>query len=279
MSHMRKLMLAVALLALVIGARPLTVTASPVAQFAGCADELDEEYGARFVLTSLNGLNFTLTAVGVEDFDPTITVLDQEGEVVACNDNAEEAAAVAVVLPEVEAGPSEGAARVDVRVPGDQGRFDYEVIVGSADDSSGEFVLFYQGAEVFGSDNVDKFMVKTNEGQTTASVPLGLYALNLKRPEIAVDLEVSFTFGDTTQTCQDSSSTSLCEGESTDLTGFTVTLEEGEDAILLNGDDAMLYYELGGEPGEFEVGVGSDGKASFGAYTLLFYSGVGYPEQ
>lgn len=273
---MRKITSVVVLIVLVASALPfMSVAASPAAQFAGCADEVGEEFGARYVLTSLNGLTFRVTAVGLGEFDPQITVIDQEGAVIACNDDSDDAALYAAVLPSVEVVASEGSSQVSVTVPGDQGRFDYEIIISSADGTAGEFLMFYEGAEVFGSDNIDEFKVFTNQGQVDAEVPLVVYAANLKRPELAIDPEITFAYGeDLVQTCSKSSADSLCNGEHEDLTGFTVTTDDIE-LYELNGDDVMLAYQAGGDPSEFLVSVGSYQAASFGAYALMIHSGVG----
>jgi hypothetical protein len=275
---MRKVVSLAVFILLVVSAVPyIAVNASPANQFAGCADELGEQFGARFIAQSLNGFTFTLTAVGVGDFDPELTVKDAEGKILACNADSDEAAAYGVKLPTVEAAPNERSAQVRVTVPGDQGRFDYEIFVTSADDKPGEFVLFYQGAEVFGSDNRDAFSVFTNQGMADAEVPLAFYAVNLLRPEIAIDPEITFIYEDQQWTCSKSSADSLCEAEHEDLTGFTVTTDKAAD-VELNGDDVMLSYVAGGNPSEFTLEVGSYQAASYGPYTLIIHSGVGYPE-
>jgi hypothetical protein len=274
---MRKLLVLVVLAALAVGVVPMAM-AGNANQFAGCADEVGLEFGARFGVKQVNGLTMSFTAVGVDGFDPELTVLDQTGEVVACDNDSNDVAGVSVVLPNVEAGPSDTSAKVEVTVPGDQGRFDFEIVVTGADNTSGEFVLLYEGAEVFGATNVDDFSYTTTDLQAEAEVPFGVYAANLKRPDLAIDPEISVTFGDQSQTCSKSSSSALCQGEHEDLTDFTVTLDEEAGPIALNGDDVMLYYELGGGAAEFGISVGSYQQASFGAYTLIVYSGVVFPE-
>jgi|GEM_PF-2801786 len=277
---MRKVLVLALLAILALSAVPF-VSASPAAQFAGCADEVDEEYGARFRLLSLNGLDFQITAVGVDDFDPTITILDADGEVVTCNNDADGAAEVSVSLPSIMAGPSETTARAGTNVPGDEGRLDYEVIVGSNDGTSGEFVLMYSGAEVFGADNIDQFQLVSTDAMGEAEVPFAVYAVNLQRPDQALDPTVSVTFGeDFQQTCFKSSAASLCEGDHEDLRNddYYVVLE-GEEQLQMFGDDAMLNLGgLGGEGAEFGIAVGSYNANSFGPYTLIIHTGVSYPE-
>ncbi|HLA43497.1 MAG TPA: hypothetical protein VJZ27_08690 [Aggregatilineales bacterium] len=54
------------------------VNAAPSDQFAGCADEQGMEFGARFTARRLNGLTMEVTVIGIEDFDPEVTILDAE---------------------------------------------------------------------------------------------------------------------------------------------------------------------------------------------------------
>ena len=44
---------------------------------------------------------------------------------------------------------------------------------------------------------------------------------------------------------------------------------------MLNGDDAMLFFEAGGDSAEFTIEVTSYQALSFGPYTLIIHSGVG----
>lgn len=276
---MRKTLIGVALLVAALLVFPIfSTSAAPAAQFSGCADEVDEVNGARYQLTSLNGLTVSLIAIGVEDFDPTITVLDAEGNIVTCDDDSDDAAFGAVELPGVTAGPSETAAKVEFDVPGDQGRLDYEVIIGSSDGTSGEFVLLYWGPEVFGADNEDVINIVSNETQTAAEVPLGLYVSKRGSGEIAFDPSITFSFGESfSATCGKSSAESLCDGEHEDLTEYTITW--GEERVQeLNGNDVMLAFELGGDPGEYTLSVGSYEDNSFGPYIVAIHSGVAYPE-
>lgn len=274
---MRKLLVLMVVALLALGVAPMAM-AGNANQFAGCADEVGLEFGARLGVKQVNGLTMSFTVIGVDGFDPEVTVIDQTGEIVACDNDSDDVAGVAVSLPNVEAGPAETTAKVEVTVPGDQGRFDYEVVVTGADNTSGEFVLLYEGAEVFGATNVDSFTYTTTELQAEEEVPFGVYVANLKRPELAIDPQVAVIFGETSQVCAKSSADSLCEGEHEDLTDYTVTLDPEKEPIALNGDDVMLYYELGGGAAEFGIEVSSYQQATFGAYTLIVYSGVVFPE-
>jgi len=246
-------------------------------QFSGCASEAERDYGARYQLHALNGFTFNVTAIGMGDFDPAITILGADGEIVTCSTTSRNRAQASVNLPSVNAPANPRTASVHVPVPGNQGRLDYTVIVTEAEGRNGEFVLIYDGAQVFGANDVDRFTIFTNAGQVVREVPLGIYALNLNRPQQALDPVLTFRYGgEFTQVCRKSSSRALCDGDTQDLTGFGVSLD-GSRLVGLTGDDAMLFYEVGSRTAEFSLEVSSYQAQTFGPYVLIIHSGTGYP--
>ena len=273
---MRKSILLAGFILLLLSAIPLSgALAGPDAQFSGCADEEDLATGLVFVAREINGVTLTVSAVGVDGFDPQLTALDAEtGDVLTCNDNANAVEQLAFNLPTATAGPSELSSEVQVTVAADERR-DIEFVVTGKDGMSGEFVLILNGPEVFGSTDIDLFGVRTSEGQAESEVPLAIYVANLGRPELAYDPYVMFRFGeDFEQDCGKSSAASLCQGDHEDLTGYTVTID-AERVREMNGDDVMLSFQLGGEAAEFDIEVGSYQQATFGPYWLMIHSGVG----
>ncbi|NJL93059.1 MAG: hypothetical protein HC915_04705 [Anaerolineae bacterium] len=276
-------------------------TAAPTAQFAGCADEETWATGARFFATQLNGVSMEITAVGIGDFDPQITVLDEEGQIFACNADAEEAAELNFflpTLPEAEmaegeseeeselrggtAGPSEGSALVAFSV-GAEERRTFEIIVTNENEGYGEFVLMIEGPSVFPAIDRDVYGLAVSAEQNMNEVPLGVYALNLRLPQNPLNPAVRLALGEGEnfeQECRSSSSASLCDGDVTNLTGYTVQRAEDEAAIELLGNDSYLFVQLGGdEPSEFVVEVFASAANTTGPYALLFHTGTGVPNE
>jgi hypothetical protein len=162
-----------------------------------------------------------------------------------------------------------------VRVPGDE-RVNLQIIVTSNDGVAGEFVALVSGPSVFPATDEDSFSIVTP--QDGPEVPLGVYVVNLGLPTNPLNPRVGISFGETfTQECASSSSSTLCEGDSVDLTGSTVTLEE-ETPIELTGNDVMLLLGIGGDSGRFEIEVASAADSSTGPYYLMIHSGVGGEE-
>jgi hypothetical protein len=249
-------------------------TGSGRAQLGGCADTLGLTYGARYRLEDLRGGTLTAAAIGIGDFDPAVTILDASGTPVACNEDSPEALDYGAGLPQVNAPANPRSAVASLPVP--DAPTTYEVVVSSQNDRSGEFVLLIDGVEIFGASNVDRYFIFSNEGQVAEEVPLGVYAVNLDRPQQALAPTLVFRYGtEFTRRCLKSSAASLCQGEHEDLTGYSVTT--GGERASLTGDDTMVYVEVGGFPATFEVEVASYQGRTFGPYSLLIYSGVGYP--
>ena len=103
--------------------------ASPDEQFAGCADEADLATGLVFIAREINGVTLTVSAVGINGFDPQITAIDPEdGSVLTCNDNASSVEELAFNLPTATASASALSSEVQVTVAADERR-DVEFVV------------------------------------------------------------------------------------------------------------------------------------------------------
>jgi hypothetical protein len=245
------------------------------AQFAGCADEVGQQFGARYLLNDLGGEEMIVAAIGIGDFDPELTILNPAGEPIACDTDSDEAQDYSAGLPSVRAPANSRTAVTRFEIP-DRANQDIEIIVTSADNRSGEFVLVVSGLEIFGADDSDLVTIFSNEGQVEVEAPLGMYAVNLDRPEQLLDPVLRFSYSNIFERiCYKSSAASLCQGNHSDMAGFEATVA-GNNGIM-TGDDVMAFVELGGQTAEFELEITSYQAATFGPYTLLIHSGVGYP--
>lgn len=271
---MQRQFILISIFLLLLGVVP-AVGAKPSAQFAGCDFEDKLDSGAFFYARQLNGVDLNVTVLGVDGFDPAVALRNAEtGEILVCNDDGRDIESVAVNLPSVTTEPSEKNAQASVRVPSDE-RWDVEIIVTSADDVLGEFVVLISGPSVFPAADQDLYGMATSQSMVDAEVPIGIYVANLGLPQNPLNPEVTFKFGeDFSETCKASSSSRLCGSNSEDLTGFTVTLE-ADTPIELTGNDVMLFYQAGGEPSEFDIEVNSADFSSTGPYYLMIHSGLG----
>lgn len=274
---MQRQFILITVLLLLVGLVP-AAAARPSAQFAGCEIEDKLDSGAFFYARQLNGVDLTVTVLGVDGFDPAVALRNAEtGDILVCNDDGRDIEAVAVDLPSVTTEPSEKNAQASVRVPSNE-RWDVEIIVTSADEVLGEFVVLISGASVFPASDQDLYGMATSQSMVDAEVPMGIYVANLGLPRNPLNPEVTFKYGeDFSETCKASSSSRLCGSNSQNLTGSTVTLK-ADTPITLTGNDVMLYYQAGGEPSEFDIEVNSADFSSTGPYYLIIHTALGEPE-
>jgi hypothetical protein len=248
------------------------------AQWAGCASPDELPSAVSFLLKELRGESLVITALGVGGFDPALTLEAPDGTPLLCSDNAQNPLPYALRLPTVQAVSDAQSAQIRVDIPDDRPPADYFLRLTSADGRSGQVVLLIEGAEIFGASDVDTYHFFSTRAQADAEVPFNVYVANTRRPEYLTQFQITVAFGQNfSQTCRKSSARVLCQGDHTDLTGYAITDPKGRERVL-NGDDVMLAYVLGGDPTEFILTVESYQKASFGPYTLAIHLGVVYPD-
>ena len=256
-------------------------TAAPPDQFAGCADEDDLDYAARFIIHEVFDTQFTITVIGVDDFDPQVMIRDDEGQLIACDNDTRAANVIAVDLPSVQAGFSPQTAQLSVRFlldeyPDDPPS-DFEILITGHDGRSGEFVMLYEGASIFGADDVDALSFFITEEQVAQQMPFIFYAANLNPDEFPLSPEMSLILGtEFSITCSVSDLSDLCEGQTTSLESFFVTRDISQE-LVLSGNDVMLNFmpNVGGE--DYRIEIRSQGALTYGPYLLMVHSGVSYP--
>lgn len=233
----------------------------------------DYEGGARIELPALPAdTELQLVAMGLGGFDPQLT-LAANGAVRACDDDNVGGMGYAVNLPTARSEPNVETAIINYALPTGLNNADFDIYV-TGSGGEGEFLLMVNGLEIFPADEVDEIRLHTNTAQVQGEVPMTLYAVNLNRAEVAVDPTLRLVWEtEFEERCDKSSSNALCEGVHWDLSDYSVVLR-GDD-ILLSGDDAMLYYEVGGIATHFTILISSYQSNSFGPYSFLLHSGVG----
>jgi len=206
-----------------------TVTESEMGTLAlTCDDELLAENALEFMLPD-DGVVYTVTALGVDDVDPVLAVVDEQGNGI-CETDSLAAEAYGVNLPNIQASGNEGSALVEVSA-------DRRVIVADQTGLGGEFVLLVEGASASAEGQI--FSVRATPGMISAGSSLGLFAIALTTeldPLLALNDETSALFGEEEAiVCEGSGERATCYGEPPRLNDYNLTLADG---------DILRGYEL-----------------------------------
>jgi len=267
-----------------LGIIALSLVAAPTqAQFAGCITEADEPYAMSFIVEDIYDSLLTVTVFGVDGFDPQIELRRTDtNELLDCNNNTRQTQVMGFELPTAQGGYSVNSAQTTIRFYADENPddepTDFEIIISSADGTSGEFVLLYQGAAIWDATDIDQFTITATEAQVEANAPLFLYVSNLDRETINLDPQLTFPLGtDFSVTCQYSSVTDLCGPNTVPLDGFNLTLDLME-TYEMTGYDAMLNIPLDIPNTPFTFDVRSIESLTWGDYVLVVHSAIIYPE-
>jgi hypothetical protein len=130
--------------------------------------------GVQFSFINVNpGFSYTVTAVGIDDFDPVLAVETQPG-IGECNDDTPAASGSVVAVPD-EGRVVGDATTAQVRFTSPRRGFPINITVGSYDDDPGRFVLIIEGLAIQPADELDGFSIRVPSD--VAEEPLGVYMI------------------------------------------------------------------------------------------------------
>jgi hypothetical protein len=253
-----------------------------------CDNGAEFNNGVEILVNSMRaGFTYTATAIGIGDFDPVLAVLDANGQGL-CSDDTGEAAAYTVDLPTSGLiSASSSSAQVLFSQTSGQNMADVSLVVGSAGDASGEFILLLEGMAATSADGTgDPFSVRLTPGVVNSGIPLTVYMISVTGeldPLVArIDADFNYIYeGDQQVYCDDSGDASLCWGQSTLLNSSFVT-RRGSERLGGFEKDAMLSIPLDGvtlDPNPdfrfINYLMTSYEQSSFGDYVLAFHIGTG----
>ena len=253
-----------------------------------CPEGFTFDNGSEMTVNMRSGFNYIATAVGINDFDPIIAVTD--GSTTLCNDDDPTAAGYVVGLPTTGDVPaSSTSAQMPFSYNGSNSFGDVSIIVGSVDNTPGEFVLVIEGLAVTTADGSgdgagDPFTTHITPNMHASGVPVSAYMISvtdgLDSFLYIVDQDNhSIQLSDKSYYSCDDTGTQSCWGNSSPLAKSYVSRENGK--VLAGGDfDAMMslsWDDLGVEPGS-EAYVNwrmtSSGLKTFGDYVAVFHMGT-----
>lgn len=276
---MKKRLMA-ALVALFLMAVPLTSFAQE-----GAGRTIDCDDGGTFsngvavtVIQMRTGFNYTATAIGLNGFDPIVAVLDSSGEGL-CTDDDTIAATYSADLPTTgEIDSASTNSQVIFANTGNNAFEDISIVVGGYDSQPGEFLLIIEGMASSAADGPgDPFSVEITPGMVGSGVNVTAYVIsvtNVFDPNVfLVDADYEYIADDDDNYigCDDAGNSSLCWGESFDLSGSFVSRTQNRQ-LPGGGLDAMLSIPMvAGMEGGFLNFLVSGTQGTYGDYVMAFH--------
>jgi hypothetical protein len=254
-----------------------------------CDDGSSFSNGMEVLLYDLpTNQDYTITAIGVDGFDPVLAVLDTNTGEGFCSDDADDAANYSADLPTSGAvAASSLSAQLVITPPKSGNLFTASVVVGGYGNQSGEFILIVENLSVDSSESSgDGLSINVTPGMVDSGVPLTLYMLADADSELDTYLiqtdsnynPVQDNNGDEIS-CDDSGNSSLCNNDGDDLSDSYVSISGGDlsgweyDTMLslplrgleLNSDMSLNYFTF--------IANSSPENATTGNYVLAIHAG------
>ncbi len=255
-----------------------------------CDDGTVVQNGVQVVINMRPSYNYTITAVGVDGFDPSMAIgtLDQLG--ISCSNDSRDAEDFEADLPTTGRVRGSDLSAQVVFSHSFNDFADISIVTGSPNGDAGDFILIVEGLAVTTNDGAgDPYIVQLTPNMTTAAVPMTIYMLAAERgldPFIGwvTDFENFEFFTDNDDNpiyCDDGGNSNTCWGESESLEGSTISTTGGD----VDGGpfDSMLSVDLSGfadldfeNEGPFVLNflLSSYNGESTGNYVAIFPFGV-----
>lgn len=259
----------------------------PFGRSMSCDDGGEFDNGVEFTVIQMRVRStYTVTAIGLDGFDPVLAVVDDNGDGI-CNDNNADAENYAVYLPTTgEVGPSDNTAQIVFTNPATSSNPDFRnitFVVGGEGNQEGEFVLLLEGLTLSSADGYgDTLSAYLSPATASSGTPLTAYMISVTDvfdPWIGLintDFEILEDSDGNTFSCDDAGYRS-CWGESSRMEGFGVTRSNGR--VLPGGDkDAMISIPMD----ESFAGINlfflmSTIQGTYGDYIVAFHAGTSEP--
>lgn len=252
-----------------------------------CDNGASFDNGVQFFLYELpSDVTFTATAIGLNGFDPVLVVADAAGNG-QCVDDADGAVEYAADLPTTGSLPGSAlSAQVTFTQDTGEDTATMSIVVGGYGTNGGEFLLIFEGRDLKTSDQGHIYDVDITPPMVDSGVPMTVYVIteadsHLDAYIAQTDEELNIVTdrnGDTIA-CDDAGNSSLCWGNTPDLSNSSITLDGRE----LSGweYDAMLSLDLA--QAQFNVDEGQEyvtyvvdstsSEATEGKYVIAFHIG------
>lgn len=262
----------------------VAVPDGPLGEQIYCDGNLLSENGVVFTVVQMRpNSNYTATVVGVDGFDPVLSVRDAASGDGICNDDNRDASYYEANLPTAQAAPSNRTASMTFNTFNYSNMANIELVVGGFNSQPGEFVLILEGMLLSQADGAgDPLAITISSGMMLSGVNPTVYMFSVVRsvdPLIAmIDSDYNFLADNDGNTimCDDAGNASNCWGESYDLRNAFVSRSEGR-SVSGTRTDAMLTMPISPEViGAAYIPImRSYEMRTFGDYVAVFHVGIG----
>lgn len=270
---------------------PVPTTTAPTNAIPGiavdCGNGAFFNNGVEVVVNMRQGFNYTATVIGVDNFDPVIAVIDEDGTTLCNDDDATGAHYIANLPTTGPIGPSRFTARMPFSYSGSS-IGNISLVVGSVGSTAGEFLLVVEGLAVTSRDGSgegagDPFVVNVTSNMVASGVDYTAYMIavtNALDPLITIvdsEMRIIRLNDGTPLTCDDAGSPGLCFDTAVDLSSSYVSRSNGTrlpggpyDAMMLLPYD-VFTIETGGF---ISYRFTSHQQSTYGDYVAAFHLGT-----
>lgn len=248
------------------------------------------------VIQMRTGFSYTATALGIDGFDPVLSVLGEDGRGL-CTDDESLAAQYEASLPTTGyVGSQPYNSQIFFSNTGADAFADISLVVGGYGDQPGEFLLILEKMYVTDTDGAgDPFSLRITDAMIASGVPVTAYVIantNDLDPYVSLinpDYETLLDDEGNAMYCDDGGNVNYCWSEavvfSETMDEYYVTIEADNELRYLSvfPTDAILivplFEEYAGKYLNFLVTSSPFVDPSYGPYTLVFHIGIGEKEE
>lgn len=286
----RRRLFMLVLLAVLIASVSLP-TAGAFAQYTFTCSDGTEFTNTVVLSTNIRPGSYTVTAMGVNGFDPVLAVWAPDSQEAICNDDDATGATYFATLPTTgEVPPNNFNSRITFS-NNTNSFMNVEFYVGGLGGTTGEFLLVFEGMQYTTADGAgDPFAIGVDAPVILSGIPVAVYAIantNELDPKITLtdaDNNPIVTDGGEEVSCDDAGNDSFCFGLAEVPEGSLegAVIGRGSNGIPGGQYDAALILDTTAfdptvpqDQSFLNYTVGSYNNASTGPYTMIFHVGIG----
>lgn len=267
------------------GSPPVSVPGADSVNIACSLNDAEIVNGTSVTIVQMRpGFSYTVTALGIGNFDPVLVVSTESGRTTACNDDSDTTRSYTVTLPGVgTVRGNNNSAQVTFQQPIND-LADMHINIGGFGGMSGEFLLIIQGMGVTDADGGgDPFRFLMTDRVAASNLPVTAYMIGVNQsldPMLdTADSDFENYLDDVFSNpiyCDDAGDDDLCWGDSDSLESASINYSGGSiDGDLFDAMIAIDPYDILANNMESMLFLATSYEVStYGQYALVFHVGL-----